>query len=145
MVTQRLHLSNNDHDIEFDINYRVKELGDGPVFRKLNIDTTWYCEYDRYRDCGVFDAAAPIWYIHLATICETACHNPDFASRLGLDITASENPRADAEAFVANKAGKHRQQYIAARMSLYCMFLSRDLYRHRHDEFKQTIKRLCEI
>ena len=146
MVTQRLHLrTESSQDVAFDINYRVRDLANGIVFQKLSIDTTWYCEYSQYGNCAVFDKAAPVWYIHLATICEMACHDPDFAEKLGIDLAASTCPRADVEEFIADNAGKCRKHYIAARMNMYCMFISRDLYRNRHAEFKETIERLCDL
>ena len=134
MITKRLHLKVNGKEEDIKIQYTLLSWNGMAAFRRTGMkSSTWYTEYNRYKKCAIIDNRAPKWYAELMAINEMLYGGE--LDHLIPDLRAGCYRCHDIEAFVADLAGEHRDEYIMARLAIYNELAENNAFTQRsHDE-----------
>lgn len=130
MITKRLHLNINGKEETVEIHYTLLSWNGMAAYRRTGLtNATWYTEYNRHKKCAIIDNRAPKWYIELMALNEML-----FGGQLDYlmpDLRAGCYRCHDIEAFIADLAGEHRNEYILARLAVYDEFTEKNVFLQR--------------
>lgn len=144
MVAKRLNLEINGEIYPVNIRYRLKDYSNSIVLKKLEIDDPkWLVQYDRHAVAAVLDASAPTWYIELAALHELICvggYYHDLVEKIvNGGVVEGDRHCESVERFILEVSGKHRAEYIAARIEMLDLILQKGLNRPLEPQLMHTL------
>ena len=147
MTEKRLNLNIRGVNVPMTIRFRIRNWRYTLEMEQLKIkDPTWLVQYDKGEQVATVDAEAPSWYIDLAVLHDTICCGGlyiDDINRLTDFHIANDNHRyANTERFIIAIAGKHRREYIDARIRAYSLMLEKKLNPARESEMREALSLL---